>query len=420
VPLGPALVIHGHGIRRFGKRPFQIAIHIHAGAPVAHPISAGVHPWHGPRITGQALGAQESANLADLQRDRGRQDLAHSRQTLQPLHLRRHLHQLFQPLLELPNLFAQHVQLCQHLLYHPARLCRQRFDPRLQFASRALSVRVAVLAGRQTPLRQRRRDPILPARALRHQHHPRARQLPQFPQRPRRNPYRRQRLVALQLVQSVRIQPVGFVRQPHHQFRFSRMHQPRLQTCLLDLVGNPIPVRRGLDRYCRPRCAAYQSIANRPRRVRQPELPQLPAGHFLALHPGVALVTVECDIFFHARLLSFSKRGFHRQLMPPAGVALSYFHPEPLHRKGSAFLSRIFSVIAPSPPERRHHRPHPLFLPYQISNFRSEIAPSPIHPIDATSAHSANSNTLRAWISSTHSIRMLTHAYLLTQSNHPC
>jgi hypothetical protein len=39
-------------------------------------------------------------------------------------------------------------------------------------------------------------------------------------------------------------------------------------------------------------------------------------------------VAVKCDIFFHARLLSFSKRDFHRQPTLTAGVALSYFHSE--------------------------------------------------------------------------------------------
>jgi hypothetical protein len=32
----------------------------------------------------------------------------------------------------------------------------------------------------------------------------------------------------------------------------------------------------------------------------------------------------------HARLLSFLRRFFHRQRKLTAGVALSYFHPEPL------------------------------------------------------------------------------------------
>jgi hypothetical protein len=36
-------------------------------------------------------------------------------------------------------------------------------------------------------------------------------------------------------------------------------------------------------------------------------------------------VTIKCDVFFHARLLSFPKRAFRRQLKPAAGVTLSYF-----------------------------------------------------------------------------------------------
>jgi len=40
------------------------------------------------------------------------------------------------------------------------------------------------------------------------------------------------------------------------------------------------------------------------------------------------LMAVECDIFFHARLLSWF--CYHRQPTLTAGVALSYFHSEPI------------------------------------------------------------------------------------------
>jgi len=52
------------------------------------------------------------------------------------------------------------------------------------------------------------------------------------------------------------------------------------------------------------------------------------AADLLMLSPGVVFVTVKCDIFFHAGLLSSSKNLFHRQPTPTVGVALSYLHPK--------------------------------------------------------------------------------------------
>src|SRR2546422_3168057 len=106
------------------------------------------------------------------------------------------------------------------------------------------------------------------------------------------------------------------------------MHQERPQTGLLDLVHNPVPIGRGLQRYRSAELATGQHPPDRPRRVFQTILPHPPGAYLFVLNPGIVLVTVKRDIFFHARLLSSSRNLFHRQPTPTAGVALSYFHPE--------------------------------------------------------------------------------------------
>jgi hypothetical protein len=55
--------------------------------------------------------------------------------------------------------------------------------------------------------------------------------------------HRRQGAIALQTIQSLRIQFVGLVGQSYHQLCFSRMHQLWHQAGLLDLVDNPIPAK---------------------------------------------------------------------------------------------------------------------------------------------------------------------------------
>src|SRR5213594_764759 len=102
------------------------------------------------------------------------------------------------------------------------------------------------------------------------------------------------------------------------------MHQLRPQTGLLDLLHNPVPIGRGLQRYRGAGLATGQHPPDRPRRVLQTILPNSTRRHLLVLDPGVVLVTVKRDIFFHARLLSSSKNPFHRQPTLTAGVALSF------------------------------------------------------------------------------------------------
>ncbi len=132
-----------------------------------------------------------------------------------------------------------------------------------------LPVRITAFARRRSPLGQRRRKTVLQPRALRHQHQSRARQLAQIAQRPRRNPHRGQRAVALQTIQPLRIQLVGLVDLPHHQLGFARMHQLRQQSGLLDLVNNPIPVPGGFHRHGRPRLTSAQIFSHRPRSMLQ-------------------------------------------------------------------------------------------------------------------------------------------------------
>src|SRR5690348_11823043 len=200
----------------------------------------------------------------------------------------------------------------------------------LQLLPPFLSVRIAPLTHPYSPLGQRRRDPILPARPLRHQHYPRPRQLPHLPQRPVRYPHRRQGTGLLQTIHPVRVQLVGLVDLTHHHLGFARMHQPRLATGLLDLVDDPIPVRRRFDRHRRAAGATRQSLTNRTRRVLQPILLHLPCAHLLLLDPRVALVTVKCDIFFHGAAPCFFLPDQEVFLFPAdsvplsTGVALSY------------------------------------------------------------------------------------------------
>src|SRR5438128_10394025 len=106
------------------------------------------------------------------------------------------------------------------------------------------------------------------------------------------------------------------------------MHQLRPQTGLLALLHKPVPIGRGLQRYRGAGLATGQHPPDRPWRVLQTILPNSTRRHLLVLDPGVVLVTVKRDIFFHARLLSSSKNPFHRQPTLTPGVALSYFHPE--------------------------------------------------------------------------------------------
>src|ERR1700688_4775609 len=84
------------------------------------------------------------------------------------------------------------------------------------------------------------------------------------------------------------------------------MHQARPAAGLLDLIGNPIPVGGGFHRYLRSWLAFMQCCANRSRPVLHAILSQLPGVGLLVLHPRVMLVTIKGNIFFHARLLSFS------------------------------------------------------------------------------------------------------------------
>src|ERR671925_439890 len=211
---------------------------------------------------------------------------------------------------------------------HLRRDFQQLRQALLQFLARTFSVRIAVLARRHTPLRQRRRDAILPPRALRHQHHSRARQFAQLPQRSWRNPHRRQRPVALQDIHPMGVQLVGLVDLPHHELRFARMRQSRHAARLFDFVDDPIPVGGGLDGHRRPRSAGFQKFRDGAARVEQSTLSHPPGLHLLPLDPTVTLVTVQRDILAHARLLSFPKRVSTARLTPAAGVALSYFHSE--------------------------------------------------------------------------------------------
>src|SRR5947209_14708215 len=119
------------------------------------------------------------------------------------------------------------------------------------------------------------------------------------------------------------------------------MHQLRPQTGLLDLLHNPVPIGRGLQRYRGAGLATGQHPPDRPRRVLQTILPNSTRRHLLVLDPGVVLVTVKRDIFFHARLLSSSKNPFHRQPTLTAGVALSYFHPDPAEREKNLLVRQI-------------------------------------------------------------------------------
>src|ERR1700688_4128423 len=103
------------------------------------------------------------------------------------------------------------------------------------------------------------------------------------------------------------------------------MHQARLAAGLLDLIGNPIPVSGGFYSYLRSWLAFMQCCSNRSRPVLHAILSQLPGVGLLVLHPRVMLVTIKGNIFFHARLLSFSSPAPN---IPPSGVALSYFHSD--------------------------------------------------------------------------------------------
>src|SRR5882757_4979320 len=142
VPFWITPVIYGDRIRRFCKSPFQITIHIRSRSPVPRAVSTGMHPRRGPAVTRQPLGVRKSLDLPNLQRDCCTQNHSHSRQGHQPLHHRSHFHQLFQALLELLRLFAQAVQLRQHLPRRPARLLRQTLQLLLQLHSRFFSVGV--------------------------------------------------------------------------------------------------------------------------------------------------------------------------------------------------------------------------------------------------------------------------------------
>src|SRR6059036_2415460 len=125
------------------------------------------------------------------------------------------------------------------------------------------------------------------------------------------------------------------------------MHQLRPQTGLLDLLHNPVPIGRGLQRYRGAGLATGQHPPDRPRRVLQTILPNSTRRHLLVLDPGVVLVTVKRDIFFHARLLSSSKNPFHRQPTLTPGVALSYFHSavrESAHGPHQSITQVVFPI----------------------------------------------------------------------------
>src|SRR5579864_5085587 len=311
VPFRMTALIHRHRVGRFRKGPFQIPVHVHAQRSVTHFPSAGVHARRGSRVAGQVHGARKALHLSDLQCDCRRQNHAHSRQRQQPLHFRRDFHQLLQPLFQLLHLCTHKIQLRQQLPAHPARLLWQTLQMLFQFRASALAVRIAVFARGRSILGQRCRKTILQPRALRHQHQPRAGQLAQVAQRPRRNPYRRQRAVPLQTIQSLRIQLVGLVRQSHHQFRLARMHQSRLHPSLLDLIDNPIPVPGGFHGHGGSWFTTAQILSYGARSMLQSIATVFSARVVLPLHPGVVLMRIKRDIFTHARLLSL--KGSHRQ-----------------------------------------------------------------------------------------------------------
>ena len=75
----------------------------------------------------------ETALLADFQCDRGRQDHAHSRKTLQPLHLRRFLDQFFQAVFELSDLGCTRP-IASASARRPEGLLRQSLHPPLSSA----------------------------------------------------------------------------------------------------------------------------------------------------------------------------------------------------------------------------------------------------------------------------------------------
>src|SRR3989441_1075831 len=133
VPLRTAPVIDGHRFSGLHTTPLQVAGPGRSQPSVPPPAAAGVYPRGGSCIAGQMRGVREAANVADFQRDGSCQNLGNPWQRHQPLHLRRDLHQILQPLLELPNLPNQKIDLRQQLLADPARLLGQRFDPCLQF-----------------------------------------------------------------------------------------------------------------------------------------------------------------------------------------------------------------------------------------------------------------------------------------------
>src|SRR4029453_6936953 len=115
-----------------------------------------------------------------------------------------------------------------------------------------LEVAVDVGAGRteaRVPLGQGRVTAILELRALPHEHHPRPRQVALVAQLARRNPDRRERAGALELIEPRDLELIGLIDLAHHEFGLAGVHEPGDATGGLDLVDDPIPITNGLDRH---------------------------------------------------------------------------------------------------------------------------------------------------------------------------
>ena len=133
-------------------------------------------------------------------------------------------------------------------------------------------------------LGQRRRQAVLQSRALAGEHQPGAGQLAQVAQIGGRDPHRGQRVGALQPIQSVHVQFVGLVDQTHHEFGLARVNQQRVQSRLLDLADDPVPVARGFDGDGRAGGAALEGGADGAGRVLDALLASELAVDVFALH----------------------------------------------------------------------------------------------------------------------------------------
>src|SRR5262245_3133662 len=292
-----ALAIEDCAVGGFHKRPLQINIDIAAYRPVMKLSATGVLARHQATVACQLLGTVKPFNAADLGPHDHCQDLAHSRQALEPDGLRARSKNLdhigFNGFKILDYLVELIENVIESLFSVRRKLARQFFDDLAAPFTKSIADFVHAIA----VLTQSRMHAVLQLGSLPAKDHPSARQLTGISNPTRSDLYRRQGPCALQQVQALGVEFIALVDVANHQFRQTCVDQLRLSSPGFNLIDHPVPITHGLYGHRRTRTPSLNEVLDAPAAMHQPTRVQRLALWVLDSCPGVMLVNIQCNVF---------------------------------------------------------------------------------------------------------------------------